>query len=131
MEWASSKPCRSVLVEMVHNPVAKIENRLMAVLVNNVIEESWRRIEVKRLVDEITNSDEEIQQRVEILLSEKGREKRDLLVAVEMEEGRQIRLRRIETIKMVWERKMEAKNLKKMLKMLRQLTISIYHFFKQ
>ena len=131
MEWASSKPCRSVLVEMVHNPVAKIENRLMAVLVNNVIEESWRRIEVKRLVDEITNSDEEIQQRVEILLSEKGREKRDLLVAVEMEEGRQIRLRRIETIKMVWERKMEAKNLKKMLNMLRQLTISIYHFFKQ
>ena len=52
-------------------------------------------------------------------------------IDIEMEEGRQRRFWRIETIQMVWERNMEAKNLKKMLKMLRQLTISIYHFFKQ
>ena len=52
MEWASRKLCKSVSVEVVHTyaSVAKVENRHMTALVNNNIEESWIRVEVKRIV---------------------------------------------------------------------------------
>ena len=44
------------------------------------------------------------------------------MAVAEMEEARQRRLTRIEMIKKIWEKKIQAKNLKKMLSMLRELS---------
>ena len=80
-------------------------------------------MEVKRLVEEVTNSEEEVQQRVESLLSRRRQEEKTLLLVLEEEEAKERRLKRIEMIKEVWKRKIAATNLRKIMRMLRAMSL--------
>ena len=42
LEWATTKICRSVLLEMVINTVTEVESRHVVGLISSVVEESWR-----------------------------------------------------------------------------------------
>ena len=123
LEWATTKICRSVLMEVVNNTVSEVESRHVVGLISSVMEEAWKRMEVKRLVEEITNSEEEVQQRVESLLSRRRQEEKTLLLVLEEEEAKERRLKRIEMIKEVWKRKIAATNLRKMMRMLRAMSL--------
>ena len=123
LEWANTKMCRSVLMEVVNKTVTEVEIRHVVGLISSVIEESWKRIEVRRLVEEITNSEEEVQQRIESLLSSRRKEKEILLLVLEEVEAKHRRLKRIEMIKEVWKRKIAATNLRKMMRMLRAMSL--------
>ena len=60
---------------------------------------------------------------VQFVLLLKRVEERELLEAVERGEAREKRLKRIMMIKLIWEKKLAAKNLSKMFRMLEQLSL--------
>ena len=123
LEWATTRLCRSVLLGTVDDAVTRGENRHLVEMMDSLVEEAWRRIEVERLVREVINSGEEIQARVEIILSEKRLEERELRLAMEREECKQRRLERIKVLQKTLMKKYEATKLKQILRMLRMLRL--------
>ena len=123
LEWASTKLSRSVLLDMVNDAVSLVENKHIVRMMSEVVEEAWRRVEVRRLVWDITDCEDEIQQRVEQILSTRRAEEKELAAALVKEEAKQKRLKRIIMIKEIWNKKLEATNLKRMLRMLRKLSL--------
>ena len=107
----------------VDEAVTRGENRHLVEMMDSLVEEAWRRIEVERLVREVIISGEEIQTRVEIILSEKRLEERELRLAMEREEGKQRRLERIKVLQKTLMKKYEATKLKQILRMLRMLRL--------
>ena len=110
-------------MEVVCATVQQGEQKHLRIIVSDIVEEAWRRLEVNRLVKEVINGDEEIRLRVERLLSAKRVEEKELLDAVERGEAREKRLNRIMMIKLIWEKKLAAKNIRKMYRMLEQLSL--------
>ena len=123
LEWATTRLCRSVLLGTVDDAVTRGENRHLVEMMDSLVEEAWRSIEVGRLVRELINSGEEIQTRVEIILAEKKLEERELRLAMEREEGKQRRLERIKVLQRILNKKYAATKLKQILRMLRMLTL--------
>ena len=123
LEWASTKLSRSVLLDMVNDTVSFVENKHLVRMMSEVVDEAWRRVEVRRLVWDITDCEDEIQQRVEQILSTRRAEEKELAAALVKEEAKQKRLKRIIMIKEIWKKKLEATNLKRMLRMLRKLSL--------
>ena len=54
-----------------NDTVDVVENVHLRILVADVMDEAWRRLEVNRLVEEVNNCDDIIRQRVEMILSTK------------------------------------------------------------
>ena len=123
MAWVSTKLCRSVVMEVVNNAVKRVDNQHLSRIVADMMDEAWRRMEVNRLVDEVTDGDGEIRRRVEKILSSKRAEEMELLENVERAEAKQRRIERITLVKKIWSKKMEAKNLRTMLRMLDKLSL--------
>ena len=123
LEWVSSKLCRSVLIEMMNESVEEVENRHVIEMVNSMVVESWKRLEVNRLVKDILNSEDNIKLRVVTILMEKNTEDKELLDTLEREESKLRRLKRIEMLKNTCKNKMQAKKLRSMLQMLRKLSL--------
>ena len=76
-------------MDMVKDTVRMIENKHLVMMMAEVVDEAWRRVEVRRLVAEITDSDDMIQQRVELILCTRRAEERELITAAEKEEAKQ------------------------------------------
>ena len=74
-------------------------------------------------MDEVTDGDREIWRRVEKILSSKRAEEMELLENVERAEAKQRRLERITLVKKILSKKLEAKNLRTMLRMLDKLSL--------
>ena len=123
MEWASTKMCRGLLMEVVSNAVVLVENEHLSKMVADVIDEAWKRVEVNRIVKEVTDGDGEIWRRVERILSSRRAEVMELLANAEIAEAKQRRLERILVIKKILYKKLEAKNLRKMLRMIEKLSL--------
>ena len=123
LEWAATRMCRSVLLDMVKDSVMIIENKHLVVMMAELVDEAWRRLEVTRLIGEIIECEQVIQQRVEVILSSRRAEEMELIAAAEKEEVKERRLKRIAMIKQIWKKKAVATNLRKMLRMLRKLTL--------
>ena len=108
---------------MMNESVEEVENRHVIEMVNGMVVESWKRLEVNRLVKDILNSEDNIKLRVVTILMEKNTEDKELLDTLEREESKLRRLKRIEMLKNTCKNKMQAKKLRSMLQMLRKLSL--------
>ena len=62
---------------MVNDSVEQVENRHAEEMVTSMVVEAWTRCEVNRLVKDILNSDDKTQLRVETILMEKKKRKKN------------------------------------------------------
>ena len=72
-----------------NDTVRMVESKHLVMKMAEVVDEAWRRVEVRRLVAEITDCDDMIQQRVKVILSTRRAEERELITAAEKEEAKQ------------------------------------------
>ena len=108
---------------MMNESVEEVENRHVSEMVNNMVVESWKRLEVNRLVKDILNSEDNIKLRVVTILMEKNTEDKELLDTLEREESKLRRLKRIEMLKNTCKNKIQAKKLRSMLQRLIKLSL--------
>ena len=104
-------------MDMVKDSVMIVENKHLVVMMAEIVDEAWRRLEVTRLIGEILECEQVIQQRVEVILSSRRSEEMELIAAAEKEQVKGRRLKRIAIIKQIWKKKAVATNLRKMLGM--------------
>ena len=84
---------------MVKDSVMIVENKHLVVMMAEIVDEAWRRLEVTRLIGEILECEQVIQQRVEVILSSRRAEEMELIATAEKEEVKERRLKIIAIIK--------------------------------
>ena len=92
-------------------------------MVASMVDEAWTRLEVCRVIDEITRSEENIQKRVEKILWDRRCEDEELLITLRRYEEKRKRLERVEVIKKIESKKIIAMKLRKMLMMRRRISL--------
>ena len=122
-EWETIRLSRMLVFEMMSKAVTKVEEYHVINMLENVMDEAWTRLETKRILKEIMDTDVAIQERVEKILLEKRQEERDLIEIVQKEENKQERLKKIQRIKLMNSKKMKAQRLKSLLEKLRRLNL--------
>ena len=122
-EWASTRLCRSTLMDVLDDAVKMVEERHVVEMVASMVDEAWTRLEVCRVIDEITRSEENIQKRVEKILWDRRCEDEELLITLRRYEEKRKRLERVEVIKKIESKKIIAMKLRKMLMMLRRISL--------
>ena len=95
----------------------------MRQLVNEIVLEGWRKMEIKRINNIIVSSDTEVQRRLMEGWVEKKAEEDALLLTLRLEEERQERLARIQLLKEIMKRKWDAKKLRQILRMMKQMSL--------
>ena len=88
-----------ITVEMVEKAVPQSENNHVIQMLEDTLQEGWRRIETARILRILDKSEEEIQARVLEACLLKKEEERSLLSALRLEEEKQRRLDRTRILK--------------------------------
>ena len=114
---------RQLAMEMIENAISWAEERSTREIIDEIVQEGWRRIEVNRVLKIISDSEWEIQRRVMDICIHKQREEESLMEALKLEESRQERLERSRLLKVMLGKKLGAKRLRTMMRMMKQVCL--------
>ena len=95
----------------------------MREILEEIVLEGWRNMETARVLRMISDSEQEIQSRVVRYCLEKKAEEESLLLTLRLEEERQRRLERTEVLKLLLTKKLVAKKLKRMLRLMQLMSL--------
>ena len=121
--WEVTRNARAIIVDLLEDAMAWAEEKPMRQLVNEIVLEGWRKMEIKRINNIIVSSDTEVQRRLMEGWVEKKSEEDALLLTLRLEEERQERLARIQLLKEIMKRKWDAKKLRQILRMMKQMSL--------
>ena len=121
--WEVTRNARAIIVDLLEDAIAWAEEKPMRQLVNEIVLEGWRKMEIKRINNIIVSSDTEVQRRLMEGWVEKKAEEEALLLTLRLEEERQERLARIQLLKDIMKRKWDAKKLRQILRMMKQISL--------
>ena len=122
-EWETRSVCRAVLVEMVFKAVDNSEERHCYDMVSKIVDIAWIEIQASRIVTEIWAGDDTIRKEVERRLKDRREEEEAIRMMIVEEDERRRRLERVQLLEGLWQRRMEAVKMRKVLRMLRELTL--------
>ena len=121
--WELSKMSMAIVVDIVKEAVVLSEEKPIREMVEDIVLEGWRHVETARIMNMILDAEDEIKGRVIRYCLEKQAEEECLLLTLKLEEERQRRLKRTEVLKNILRKKMNAQELKKMLRMMRLMSL--------
>ena len=124
-EWATRSTCRAVLMEMVYKAVDNSEESHCYDMVSKIVDMAWVELQASRVVTEIWAGDDSIRKEVERRLRDKRKEEEAIRIMIVEEDKRRRRLERVQLLEGLWQRRMEAVKMRKVvMMMLRELTLA-------
>ena len=122
-KWELARMMNMITMEVVEKAASWSENYHVINILEDTLQEGWRRVETTRILGILTRSEKEIQARVLEACLLKKEEERILLAALGLEEEKQRRLERTRILKKILGRKLGAINLRKVIRMMNLMTI--------
>ena len=122
-KWELTWMVKLITMEMVEKAVSQSENKHVKRMLEDTLQEGWRRIETTRILQILDKTDEEIQARVLEACLRKKEEERSLLAALRLEEEKQRRLERTRILKLILSKKLGAIKLRMMVNMMNQMSL--------
>ena len=122
-EWELKRIARLITTGVMEDAVSRSEMKHIEHLIEDTLHEGWRRVETKRLLRLLEETEDEVQERVIKACLRKREEERNMLDALRMEEDRQRRLERTRTLKLILRKKLGAQSLRSMMNLMKEMSL--------
>ena len=122
-EWENTRMSRSLLLDVLEEAMIFVETKDMRVLMDEIVQEGWKRMETRRVLAIINDCEVGVKARVEAEVVRQMDEEKLLLDAMKKEEEKQIRLERIKILQVILKKKMTASKLRDTIRMMHLMNI--------
>ena len=115
--------CRSIVLDLVGETVSWVKEKPWREVVEEMVDEGWRRLETSRILLMFSNAEPMIKMRVEENILERRAEEQSMLLAIRVYEEKQKRLDRIDVLKMILSKKLGAARMREILRMMKRMSL--------
>ena len=122
-EWTNIRMCRSIVLDLVGETVSWVKEKPWREVVEEMVDEGWRRLETSRILLMFSNTEPMIKMRVEENILERRAEEQSMLLAIRVYEEKQKRLDRIDVLKMILSKKLGAARMREILRMMKRMSL--------
>ena len=110
-------------MEVVDDAVSQSEKKHIEEILEDTLQEGWRRIETTRILQILEETEEDVQAIVMEACLRKKEEETNLLAALRVEEEKQRRLERTKILKLTLGKKLGARKLRRMVSMMNKMSL--------